>query len=60
MLFEPLTEHRSIDLAAPNIFRPSRRVTQSWCQIQLTITTVMHTDSLPRITIRVGNALLSA
>ena len=45
--------------AAPNIFRPSRRVTQSWCQIQLTITTVMHTDSLPRITTRVGNALLS-
>jgi hypothetical protein len=48
------------DLAAPNIFRPSRRATQPWCQIQLTITTVMHTDSLPRITTRVGNALLSA
>ena len=48
------------DLAAPNIFRPGRRVTQSWCQIQLTITTVMHTDSLPRMTTRVGNALLSA
>jgi len=35
-------------------------VTQSWCQIQLTITTVMHKNSLPRTTTRVGNALLSA
>jgi hypothetical protein len=32
---------------------------QSWCQIYLTITTVMHTDSLPRITMCLGNALLS-
>jgi hypothetical protein len=48
------------DLAAPISFGPAAGVTRSWCQIQLTITTAMHTDSLSCITTRVGNALLSA
>jgi hypothetical protein len=57
----PCIEVRIVgDLAAPNIFRPSRRVTQSWCQIQLTITTVMHTYSLADIIMRGCHALISA
>jgi hypothetical protein len=43
-----------------DIFRFSGRVTRYWCQIQLTITTAMHRDSLSRMTIDLGNALLSA
>jgi hypothetical protein len=46
--------------AAPNIFRLSRGVAQTWWQIQLAIITAMHTDSLPRITMGLGNVLLSA
>ena len=43
-----------------NIFQLSRRVAQIWRQIQLAITTAMHTDSLRPITMDLGNALLSA
>src|SRR6266851_1595102 len=42
------------DLAAPISFRLNRRVTRSWCQIQLTITTAMHADSLVGITMSPG------
>jgi len=47
------------DLAA-NIFPFSRGVTQLWCLIKLAITTAMHTNLLNRITMGLGNALLSA
>jgi hypothetical protein len=47
------------DLAAPITSGTAGGVTQSWCQIHLTITTVVHTDSLPRIIMGLGNALLS-
>jgi hypothetical protein len=44
------------NLAAPITSGTAARVSQSWCQIHLTITTVVHTDSLPRIIMGPGNA----
>lgn len=51
---------RVSDLAAPISSGIATRVTQSRCQIQLTITSDMHTNSLSRIIMCLGNALLSA
>lgn len=45
------------DLAAPISFGIATRVTQSRCQIQLTITSAIHTNSLSRIIMCLGNAL---